>query len=188
MTETPVRCAQCGTAELAVGPFCPNCGTRLATPAVPLTISPADDRRQPMATTAAAAGRTTLWWTIASAALMVIGGLGPWVNAPLLDAAGTSGDGWFLIIGGLAAGAEAARRMLAPRHLLGIIGLALVGAVGTVVAIVDLGSFDGDNGTLAGLIHPGWGLYLSLLSSLSLCAATVVLYLQHRRSLGAENT
>jgi hypothetical protein len=165
-------CPQCGSTDLEQGPFCPNCGTRLAQ---------ATQAAGPRADTASqVSSRTVIWWALASAAFMIIGGLGPWATAFTVSVSGTSGDGWFLIVGGLAAGAEAVRRMLAPRRLIGMIGMAVVGVVCAIVAIVDFGSFSDDLTDV--VADPGWGLYLSLIASLSLCAATTVLLVQHRRA------
>ena len=52
-------------------------------------------------------GKPKVFWAAgAVAVLMIIGGFGPWATVlGALSVSGTNGDGWFLIVGGLAAGA-----------------------------------------------------------------------------------
>jgi hypothetical protein len=117
------------------------------------------------------------WWTAVSAVLMVVGGFGPWASALGVSISGTDGgDGWFLIIPGLlilgllfAQTARASARW--PMIL-----VVLLGAIGALVAAVDLNdinSLGGQDAFLADAIDTGWALYLSLIASLSVILSAI---------------
>jgi hypothetical protein len=116
------------------------------------------------------------WWTAASALLMVVGGFGPWATALGITVSGTDGgDGWFLIIPGLLAGALLFRQVARPEARWPSIVILLLGALGALVAFVDLNDISSLGNTLLGdVVDTGWGLYLSTAASLSLVLAAVV--------------
>jgi hypothetical protein len=113
------------------------------------------------------------WWLVASCGLMVIGGFGPWATAlGVVDISGASGDGWFLILGGLAAGGLCLQLTLGERNpgavwqyivILVIAGIAFLVAVVDAADIADRGAF----------VEPGWGLWLSMLAAVSAAAAAI---------------
>jgi hypothetical protein len=113
------------------------------------------------------------YWALVSSALMVVGGFGPWATVLVFSVSGTNGDGWLLIVGGLLAGGLLAfkRTQLWPLVISGLVALA-----GLATAIYDLANLSSvaDDGFLEGAVSPGWGLYLCLLASGSLLAASVV--------------
>src|SRR4051794_7514136 len=118
------------------------------------------------------------WWAVASFLLMVIGGFGPWATAfGVADISGTHGDGWFLIIGGVAgAGLVMVHATRSPAKRWQPIVAALVGAACTVVAIIDLSDVSSIGDTpLGDLVDPAWGLYVSLLASVSALAASAAI-------------
>lgn len=117
-----------------------------------------------------------LWWAVASAALMVIGGFGPWATAlGTINVSGTDGDGWFVIIGGVAAGVLLWRQLQTGSRKMGI-AAAVIGALCTLIAFYDFTDVNrvADAAGLGDVIDPAWGLYLSILASASLTAAAVV--------------
>jgi hypothetical protein len=104
---------------------------------------------------------------------MVIGGFGPWATAfGALSVAGTNGDGWFLIIGGLAAGALLLWHASKPRGWK-IIVMTVIGLICVIVAAIDLANISTVAGTSDGLVSPAWGIYVCLLSSIGLLAAGI---------------
>ena len=117
-----------------------------------------------------------LWWALASAALMVIAGFAPWATAlDTISVSGTDGDGWFVIVGGAIAGALLWRHARSGARGLAI-GAAVIGALCTLIALYDLSDVNdvADAAGLGSVIDPGWGLYLAIVASVSLTAASVV--------------
>lgn len=130
--------------------------------------------------------RGLYWWALASAGLMVVGGIAPWANAfDIITISGTDGDGWFLIVGGLLAGGLLLVRMVneSPKTWFVVVALVLA-LLCVLVAIVDLADISGladDGGEgLSGAVSAEWGLYLSLLASLSLSAAAIAMLVAGR--------
>jgi Protein of unknown function (DUF2510) len=114
------------------------------------------------------------WVAIAAAALMVLGGLGPWATAlRVVDVSGTNGDGW-LVIG--AAVVAAGVLFASPRDAGPIVAL-LAAIGGAIVGFVDLS----DINSRGALVQPAWGIYMVLLSSGTLFVASLILLLQKRR-------
>ena len=121
------------------------------------------------------------WWALASAALMVVGGFAPWASVlEVLSVSGTDGgDGWFLIFGGVIAGGLLIVRFVTESRRIWFLVVSLVLALLCVlVSIVDLvdiaGLAEGEGGIdLSDAVSAEWGLYLSLLASISLAAASI---------------
>lgn len=123
-------------------------------------------------------GRPALFWvTVAGAALMVIGGFGPWATLlGLASVSGTHGDGWFLIVGGVVAGGLLARQITGGGRWPMIVVALLIGLAGAAIAtsdLSDINSLAGDT-LLGDAVDPGWGLYASLLGSLGLAVAAAL--------------
>jgi hypothetical protein len=135
-------------------------------------------------------GRPAVFWlTVVAAALMVIGGMGPWARVlGIVSVSGTNGDGWFLIIGGVLAGALLARQVTKggtwPSAVLLLIGLACA-----VVAFVDLNDIAGvaDEKTFGSIVDPGWGIYASLVASVALAVAAALTLLWRPYASGAAD-
>jgi hypothetical protein len=103
----------------------------------------------------------------------VIGGFAPWATAlGVVDVSGTNGDGWFLILGGLAGGGLCLQLALSERNPLAnwqYIVIIVVAALGLVVALYDAVELSGKGG----FVRPGWGLWLSMLAATSAGAAAI---------------
>jgi hypothetical protein len=117
------------------------------------------------------------WWTAVSAVLMVVGGFGPWASALGVTLSGIDGgDGWFLIIPGLLALGLLFVQVSRADARWPMILVLLLGALGALVAIVDLNdisSLGSESALLDDVVDTGWALYLSLIASLSLMAASI---------------
>lgn len=125
------------------------------------------------------------WWGVGSALLMIVGGLGPWVVVGAKTLAhGTSNDGALLIGLGVVAGGLLLWRGGSARWP-AIVALVL-GVLGTVITIADIGSVSGDS-FAAAIADPGWGLYLDLAASISLAVAGLVLLVLGRRPATAAS-
>jgi hypothetical protein len=122
-------------------------------------------------------GRPAVFWlTLGAAAMMVVGGFGPWAKVfSIASVSGTDGDGWFLIVGGLAACGLLAREVTAG----GVWPLAVILLIGigcAVVAFIDLDDIAGVAGEEAfgSIVDPGWGIYASLIGSVALAASAAL--------------
>lgn len=108
---------------------------------------------------------------LAAAALLVVGGLGPWVKFGVFSAAGTEGDGWFLIGAGLVAAFLLVRlnsRDGEADRWAWLIPIA--GAVGAIVGlyhVVDL--------LKAEFVSVGWGLWVGAVAGVILTGVSVQL-------------
>jgi hypothetical protein len=113
------------------------------------------------------------WWLVVSCGLMVIGGFAPWATAlGVVDVSGTVGDGWFLILGGLASAGLCVHLTLGERNPVAIwqyIVILVIAAIAALVAIVDAADI-ADRGAF---VQPGWGLWLSILAAFSAGAAAI---------------
>lgn len=112
---------------------------------------------------------TQLIVALVSAALMVVGGLGPWVRFGVFSAAGTEGDGWFLIGAGLVAGYLLVRlnskEGQADRWTWLVPVAGAVGAIVGLYHVVDLLKTE--------LVSVGWGLWIGVGASIVLVGVSV---------------
>jgi hypothetical protein len=117
------------------------------------------------------------WMTAVSAVLMVVGGFGPWATALGVTISGTDGgDGWFLIVPGLLALGLLFVQVSVPSARWPMILVALLGALGALVAGIDLNdinSLGGQDAFFDDAIDTGWALYLSLIASFALICCSV---------------
>ena len=117
------------------------------------------------------------WMTAVSAVLMIVGGFGPWATAFGETAGGTDvNDGWFLIVPALLALGLLFVQVARPRSRWPMILVALLGALGALVAGVnlsDINSLAGENVFLDDAIDAGWALYLSQIASFALICCSV---------------
>jgi hypothetical protein len=139
-----------------------------------------------------AALTAVFWWALASAGLMVVGGFGPWAEVlDVLTVSGTEGDGWFLIVGGIAAACLVIIRHVTESRARWFLIVSLVLAVICVlVTIVDLADIEGMASGEAALfdeaVSASWGIYVALIASLSLLAAMIVSLVQSRGGAPAQ--
>lgn len=116
-------------------------------------------------------------WMSACLVAMIVGGFAPWATVfGFAELSGARGDGWFLIIGALLAAALLAWHVTKTPHrrwqpiLIGLITL-----VGAIVAAVDLSDIARLADSELDVVDPGWGLFVSFVSSLSATAAAVLI-------------
>jgi hypothetical protein len=175
-------CSACGNRIDASAHFCSSCGHDLRPRSAkqPSTASVAASGG--MTETLAAAQqrlittseRVVFRWILGSSLALALGSIGPWATATLFGVtaseSGLRGGGWVTLV---AAGA-AILLLLDPDWLeraawlfqrrLGLtIGLAILAVVICVLNLVGV-----EQSGLAGIVHPGWGLYLATFSSISL--------------------
>jgi hypothetical protein len=123
----------------------------------------------------------SFWWAIASCVLMLLGGFGPWARIfGVISVNGTDGDGWIVIIAAVIA---AGLIVLRQRRALGrwplIIAL-LAAVIAAATAIYDWTDLNRVADQL-GIIHAGWGIYVSTIGSCSLVLACIGLLLERPR-------
>jgi uncharacterized protein DUF2510 len=128
------------------------------------------------------------WLAAAGAALMIIGGLGPWATAfGTLDISGTKGDGW-IVVGAGALGLVALWFFFAGQRRLALAVLAgLCGLAGAGTAIYDLVKLSGAGseeffGEDVDLVDPAWGIYAAAAGSCALSVAAAKLAFDHRHT------
>jgi hypothetical protein len=115
--------------------------------------------------------RVPFWAAVVSALLLVLGGFGPWVKLGPISAAGTDGDGWFLIAGGVVAGALLLRlnsRRGERDRIAWLIPIA--GAVGAIAVLIDLVEIQKSD-----FVTVGWGAWLGAIAGTALVGVSVYL-------------
>lgn len=122
------------------------------------------------------------WWGGASAAAMAVGAFGPWVKVSLppltRTVSGTDGDdGW--IVAGAAALAAVALLVYLVRHRRWVPAVLLAAAcAGGATAGYDLGTPNLVSSPVPFDEERQWGIYLSLIGSISLLLASLTLLFQ----------
>lgn len=122
--------------------------------------------------------RPLLLVALACAALLVVGGLGPWAKFGPFTGAGTDGDGWFLIGAGILAGLLIVRlnsREGRVDRLAWLIPVA--GAIGAIVGLIDLVELLNTE-----LISVGWGLWIGIAAGVTLSGVSVRMLAPHPRA------
>jgi hypothetical protein len=126
----------------------------------------------------------TLWWAVGSMVLMLVGAFGPWVTVlGIVTVNGTDDgkDGW-IVVGAVAVAAIVIGCFVRwPRRWLLTLPI-LAGIAGAATAAYDINDISGS----ADVIDAGWGIYLALISSFSLTAASIALWVETRRRAGAR--
>ena len=135
----------------------------------------------------------TLWWAVGSMVLMVIGAFGPWAKVlGIATVNGTDGgrDGWIVVGAAVVAAAVIATFLRWPRRWLLTLPI-LAGIAGAATAaydINDINSLAPSSDSLFGdvdVVDTGWGIYLALVSSVSLAVASIALWVETKRRGGA---
>lgn len=125
---------------------------------------------------------------LAACAAIVVGSIGPWVSTPIIDKAGTDGDGLvtllLAVIGGLVIlRSPKSRWLLIPA----IFGILIAG-----VAVYDLIEVMSNSeaelfGEPVDIIDPGWGLWLTTIASVPFLIASYWHYREAREDDEAES-
>lgn len=130
---------------------------------------------------------------LVSTGVLALGSIGPWATATVfgvtVSASGLKGGGWVTLI----TAAVGAIVLLDPAWASRVWGLhrrrralwCILLWVSVVVCILNLISVE--NYGLAGVVHPGWGLYLALIAAVVGVAADWVLRVQSRNSETSPN-
>lgn len=191
-------CSACGEGVETNAQFCSACGHAVRPPHT--ASSPTGSASPPasISETAAAAQQRLLatperqvsGWILGSSLALGLGSLGPWATATVfgvnVSASGLHGGGWVTL---LVAG-SAILLLLNPSwlkrpawlhdHRLGVMfGLAIVAVIVCVLYLVGV-----EHSGLAGIVHPGWGLYLSTIASAGLTVWAWTARAQRRRAMG----
>jgi Protein of unknown function (DUF2510) len=122
-----------------------------------------------------------------AAGLMIIGAIGPWVDAVFVTVGGLNGDGLIVLLAAVAGLMCLAYAGSSKAGLLGPIAVVvmLAGLVGAATSIYDLTQILGTKAELFGeditIASPGWGLWLSAGASVALIVAGVTLFSLDRR-------
>ncbi len=138
----------------------------------PSFLPPQNVTQPPTVASTALPSQHVLRWSLVSAILMIVGAFGPWVTAlGILTVHGTDGgrDGWILV----GAGVAAAALLLSKRSAV-LVGCAgLIGAAASIYDLVGISKVAPD-GFLHDAVSPGWGIYVCVIASVSLIAASFV--------------
>lgn len=115
----------------------------------------------------------------------VVGAIGPWQTTFLVDLAGTDGDDVITLVLGSLAGLL----LLTKGPGSGWLAFAgVLAGIGAVVAAYDLVQILNSEQEIFGqqveLVRPGWGLWLTLVASIALTAASAALWVEAPSSEG----
>ncbi len=125
----------------------------------------------------------SFWWAVGSLVLMVVGATGPWVKVLGLTISGTddSRDGW-LVLGAAVIGAVLLIGYFFRRRRWPAVVAIVIGAISGVVAGYDIADTNNVASQFGNeVVSTEWGIYLSLVSSISLALASLTLVLRTRR-------
>jgi hypothetical protein len=132
----------------------------------------------------------SFWWAVGSLGLMVVGAFGPWVTVLGTTINGTddSKDGWLVLSAAVLAALLLVGYALR-RHAWFTIVAMLIGLVSAAIAGYDIADTNNMASQVpAGLVSTEWGIYLSLVASISLALATLAVLLQTRRKRHTTDT
>jgi hypothetical protein len=184
LDETESRsCGACGQTIETDAQFCSACGQRVlpvgadthSTASVSTSARISRTAEAAQQQLVAAPERVVFRWILGSSLALGLGSIGPWATATVLgitvSASGLRGGGWVtLIVAGAAillllnpAWLERAV-WLRERRLGVMLGLAILAMLICVLNLIGAEH----SGGLEGIVHPGWGLYLSMIASLGL--------------------
>jgi hypothetical protein len=188
-------CNACGARIETGAQFCGACGhsVRLGGPDTSATVSaPAGISRKAEAAQQrllAAPERVVFRWILGSSLALGLGSIGPWATVTVfgitVSASGLHGGGWVT----LAVAGGAILLLLDPAWLeraawlrerrLGVmVGLAILAVL---ICVLNLAGVE--HSGLEGIVHPGWGLYLSTVASIGLAVWAWAARAQRRRAL-----
>jgi hypothetical protein len=130
----------------------------------------------------------TLWWAVGSIVLMLVGAFGPWAKVlGIVTVNGTDdgNDGWIVVGAAAVAVIVIGSFVRWPRRWLLTLSV-LAGVAGAATAAYDINNINGlapASESLFGgvsVVDAGWGIYLALISSISLIVASIALWIASR--------
>jgi hypothetical protein len=133
----------------------------------------------------------TLWWAVGSIVLMLVGAVGPWAKVlGIVTVNGTDDgkDGWIVVGAAAVAAIVIGFFVRWPRRWLLALSI-LAGIAGAATAaydINDINSLAPSSDSLFGsvdVVDIGWGIYLALISSISLIVASIAMWIATRRRI-----
>jgi hypothetical protein len=127
---------------------------------------------------------TTYWIALAACAGLVIGSIGPWVDTLGITQSGLDKDGVIILpaaIGAIAGLIHHDRNGTRG----GLIAALILGALATLIMVIDYFDVSGDEIGGVDLATAQWGLYLALISAVVLLVTSLMLFLGHRREATA---
>ena len=122
------------------------------------------------------------WWLVGSAVAMAVGAVAPWARVFGLGVSGVDGDGRYVLIAAVIAGAMlAVHDRQGGRSRWPTIAVALMGIIGLAVAGMDVAQIVGGGPEAQqakaffgrGVVALGWGLVVTALASVSLALAAM---------------
>jgi hypothetical protein len=128
----------------------------------------------------------SLWWGVpAVLALLVIGCIGTWVKAEIeifgqtqsSSKGGLEKDGSIVLILTIIAGVMLVLWRAQRKRWQAIVAAA-IGALCTLIAIIDVADVNDEKDTALGSVSVGWGLWLTLVGSIALTVLSIVLALR----------
>jgi hypothetical protein len=124
------------------------------------------------------------WWAVGSLIVMVIGAFGPWAKVLFITVNGTDDgkDGWVVVGAAVLAGMLLLLYIRFRARWLPVLTL-LIGFAGAATAAYDIHDISSAfAGTIAeDVATASWGIYVALIGSLSLAAASVALLVRPSR-------
>ena len=118
-------------------------------------------------------------------ALLVIGCVGTWVKAEIeifgqtqsTSKGGLDKDGSIVLVLTIIAGVLLVLWRAQRKRWMAIVAAA-IGALCTLIAIIDVADMNGEKDTALGSVSVGWGLWLTLVGSIALTVLSIVLALR----------
>jgi uncharacterized membrane protein (UPF0136 family) len=117
---------------------------------------------------------------LAAAVGLVIGSIGPWVSVLGLTESGLDKDGVITLpcaLGAIAGLIHHDRKGTRG----GLIAALVLGALSTLITIIDYFDVQGEDVQGVDLASVEWGLYLAVFASIALLVTSLMLFLRHRR-------
>ncbi len=125
----------------------------------------------------------SFWWAVGSLVLMVVGAFGPWATVldNTINGTDDSKDGWFVLGAAVVAALLLVGYVVRRRPWYAIVAMlaGLASAATAAYDIVDTNNIASQTGN--GLVRTEWGIYLSLVASISLGLASLGVLIEARR-------
>lgn len=120
------------------------------------------------------------WFGIGAGVAMVVGAIGPWVDAGLITVGGLDGDGVIVLICGAIVSVAAAFAGQAKTAGAAAVVVLLAALAASATAIYDIANVYSSETEIFGQTirvgTPGWGLWLSAVASVAAAVAGIALF------------